>query len=88
MCNLLKRNKEGLSTHAFDKYISKCLLISLTILLVNNEREGDTGVFMSYLNPGERLNDSDEILLQQVVVQLGQVGADDRVVPQLGFVLC
>lgn len=41
-----------------------------------------------YLDPGERFDDPDEVLLQQVVIQLGQMGADDGVVPQLWFVLC
>lgn len=43
---------------------------------------------LGYLDPGERLNDPDEVLLQQAVVKLGQMGADDGVVPQLCFVLC
>lgn len=41
-----------------------------------------------YLDPGERLDDPDEVLLQQVVVQFGQVGADDGVIPQLRLVVC
>lgn len=41
-----------------------------------------------YLDPGERFDDPDEVLLQQVVIQFGQVGADDGVIPQLSFVLC
>lgn len=41
-----------------------------------------------YLDPGEWLDDPDEVLLQQVVIQLGQVGADDGIIPQLCFVLC
>lgn len=42
----------------------------------------------TYLYSGEGFNDSDEVLLQQVVVQRGQVSGDDGVVPQLGSVLC
>lgn len=42
----------------------------------------------SYLDPGERLDDPDEVLLQQVVVQFGQVGADDGIIPQLRLVVC
>lgn len=41
-----------------------------------------------YLDPGERLDDPDEVLLQQFVVQFGQVGADDGVIPQLRLVVC
>lgn len=41
-----------------------------------------------YLDPGERFDDPDEVLLQQVVVQFGQVGADDGVIPQLRLVVC
>lgn len=41
-----------------------------------------------YLDPGEWLDDPDEVLLQQVIIQLGQVGADDGIIPQLCFVLC
>lgn len=44
--------------------------------------------WQDYLDPRERFDDPDEVLLQQVVIQLGQVGADDGVVPQLCFVLC
>lgn len=40
-----------------------------------------------YLDSGERFNDPDEVLLQQVIIQLGQVGADDGVIPQLSLVL-
>lgn len=43
---------------------------------------------MLYLDPGERFDDPDEVLLQQVVVQFGQVGADDGVIPQLRLVVC
>lgn len=39
------------------------------------------------LHSGEGFDDPDEVLLQQLVVQLGQMGADDGVVPQLRFVL-
>lgn len=41
-----------------------------------------------YLDPGEWLDDPDEVLLQQVIIQLGQVGADDGIIPQLCFVFC
>lgn len=41
----------------------------------------------AYLDPGERFNDPDEVLLQQAVIQLGQMGADNGVVPQLCLVL-
>lgn len=41
-----------------------------------------------YLDPGEGLDDPDEVLLQQVVVQFGQMGADDGVIPQLRLVVC
>lgn len=37
----------------------------------------------NYLDPGERFNDPDEVLLQQVIIQFGQMGADDGVIPQL-----
>lgn len=43
---------------------------------------------LGYLDSGEGLNDSDEVLFQQVVVQLGQVRVDDWIVPQLCSVLC
>lgn len=42
----------------------------------------------AYLYSGKRFDDSDEVLFQQVVVQLGQVSVDDGVVPQLCSVLC
>lgn len=42
---------------------------------------------VTYLDPGERFNDPDEVLLQQVVVQLGQVSADDGVVLQFRLIL-
>lgn len=41
-----------------------------------------------HLHSGKWFNDSDEVLFQQVVVQLGQVSVDDGVVPQLCSVLC
>lgn len=41
-----------------------------------------------YLYSGEGLDDSDEVLLQQAVVQFGQVSVDNGVVPQLCSVLC
>ena len=40
-----------------------------------------------YLYSGEGLDDSDEVLFQQVVIQRRQMGADDRVVSQLWTVL-
>lgn len=41
-----------------------------------------------YLYSGKWFNDSDEVLLQQVVIQLGQVSVDNWVIPQFCFVLC
>jgi len=41
----------------------------------------------SHLDPGEGLDDPDEVLLQQVVIERVQVGADDGVVLQLTLVL-
>lgn len=35
-----------------------------------------------YLYSGERLNDPDEVLLQQIVIQLVQMRVDNGVVPQ------
>lgn len=42
---------------------------------------------LCYLDPRKGFYDPDEVLLQQVVIQLGQMGADDGVIPQLSFVL-
>lgn len=55
---------------------------NLFSLLLNRE------LLIGYLDPGERFNDPDEVLLQQVVVQFGQVVADDGVIPQLRLVVC
>lgn len=41
-----------------------------------------------YLYSGKRFNNPDEVLLQQVVVQLGQVSVDNWVISQFSFVLC
>lgn len=49
---------------------------------------GRAGEEIHYLYSGKRFNDSDEVLFQQVVIQLGQVSVDNWVVPQLCFVLC
>lgn len=46
------------------------------------------GIVCPYLYSGKGFNDSDEVLFQQVVVQLGQVSVDNRVVPQFCSVLC
>lgn len=40
-----------------------------------------------YLYSGEGLNDPDKVLLQQVVVEFGQVCVDDGIVSQLFCVL-
>lgn len=39
-----------------------------------------------YLYSGEGFDDTDKVPFQQVVIQRGQVGSDDGVVPQLCFV--
>lgn len=41
-----------------------------------------------YLYSGEGFDDTDKVPFQQVVIQRGQVGSDDGVVPQLCFVFC
>lgn len=41
-----------------------------------------------YLYSGKRFNDSNEVLFQQAVVQLGQVSVDNWIIPQFRSVLC
>lgn len=41
-----------------------------------------------YLDSGERFNDPDEVLLQQAVIEFGQMSANYGVIPQFCFVLC
>ena len=43
---------------------------------------------IAHLYSGKGLDDSDEVLFQQVVVQRGHVSVDDWVVTQFCFILC